>query len=268
MSRLFASLIVSCLLILPAANSVLAQEETVCIQCHSGQSGKLTAPVEEWRQSIHAANGISCHDCHGGDPTDFAMAMSPERGFIGTPDYVDVPDFCGRCHVGVRQDYGESAHGLAVAKGGAQCVMCHSAHAVKKAEISLISEKDCSRCHDYGRAGQIKTAIAETEQAIGHVDRDIERLHRIGVATDKMEGRLFEMRNRYRRLFHSVDVEKVKSETAGFQAEVAVLKQEINAIHSELGQRKVWGGAAVGLLLFCGIVSMLIRRAYHEEEGH
>lgn len=268
MIRLFASIIVSCLLILAVANSALAQEETVCIQCHAGQDGALAAPVEEWRQSIHAANGISCHDCHGGDPTDFAMAMSPERGFIGAPDYVGVPDFCGRCHVGVRQDYGDSAHGQAIEEGGAQCVICHNNHAVMKAEISLLNENDCSRCHEYGRAGEIKDAIAETEQIIGNVELDIERLHRIGVSTDKMGNSLFDLRNRYRRIFHSVNVDKVRSETAGFLDELTEIKQDVSEIDSQLGQRKVWGGVAVGLLFFGGIVSMLIRRTYHDEEGH
>jgi hypothetical protein len=268
MIRLFAFSIVSCLLILLAANSVLAQEETVCIQCHSGQSGKLAIPVEEWRQSVHAANGISCHDCHGGDPTDFAMAMSPERGFIGVPDFVGVPDFCGRCHVGVRQDYGESAHGQAIESGGAQCVICHQAHAVKQAEITLINEEDCSRCHEYGQAGEIRDALTGTEQIIEDVEQTLDRLHRFGINTDKMSGGLFDLRNRYRRLFHSVDVEKVRLQSAAFQDELATINQDIAAIDSTLAQRKIWGGVTVGLLLLGGIVSMLIRKTYHDEEGH
>jgi hypothetical protein len=268
MIRLFASIIVSCLLTMATTNNALAQEETVCIQCHAGQEGALAAPVEEWRQSIHAENGISCHDCHGGDPTDFAMAMSPDRGFIGAPDYVGVPDFCGRCHVGVRQYYGESAHGQAIEYGGAQCVICHNTHAILKAEISLINENDCSRCHDYGRASEIKDAIAETEQIIGSVELGIERLHRIGVSTDKMEESLFDLRNRYHRLFHSVDVEKIRSETEGFKDELVGVKQDIAGIDATLTQRKIWGGASVCLLFFGGIVSMLIRKTYHDEEGH
>ncbi len=268
MIRLFVSVIVFSLLVLAAVDSALAQEETVCIQCHTGQSGSLATPVEEWRQSIHAANGVSCHGCHGGDPTDFAMAMSPDRGFIGAPDYASVPDFCGRCHVGVRQNYGESAHGQAVEDGGAQCVVCHNAHAVKKAEISLINEEDCSRCHEYGRAGEIKAAMVETEQMIGSVEQNLDRLHQLGIATDQIEGGLFDLRNRYHSLFHSVDVEKVRSETDGFQGELQEITQGISDIDSQLAQRKIWGGAAVALLLFGGIVSMLIRRTYHDEAGH
>ena len=266
MIRTVVGLLVACLLTILPADFALAQEETVCIQCHAGQSGYLATPVEHWRGSIHARNGISCQDCHGGDPTDFAMAMSPERGFIGVPEYTEVPDFCGRCHVGVQEDYAASAHGQAIDAGGAQCVVCHGAHAVEKAEIDLINPQDCSRCHEYGRAGEIKSAIQETEQIITNVEQEIEQLHLRGITTEQMENSLFDLRNRYRRLFHSVEVDKVRAETRGFQNELTEIKEEIDEIHAELGQRKMWGGVAVGLLLFCGIVSLLIRLSYHEEE--
>ncbi|NJC87300.1 MAG: cytochrome C [Desulfuromonas sp.] len=245
-----------------------APPETVCIQCHSGQGGRLAAPVEEWRQSVHAANGISCHGCHGGDPTDFTNAMSPERGFVGAPDYAGVPDFCGRCHIGVRQDYGESAHGRAIARGGAQCVICHGAHAVKLARIDLINEQDCSRCHDYGRAGEIKTAMVETERRIGAVETELARLQRLGIATTGMKGTLFELRNRFHRLFHSVEIDKVRHETAGFQAGLGEIDRRIAAIDATLEMRTLWGAGAVALLLLGGIVSLLIRRSYHDEERH
>lgn len=267
MRHLFATLLVAGLSLMAFAGTSFGQDETVCIQCHAGQgSEELSAPVALWRQSIHAANGISCHDCHGGDPTDFAMAMSPERGFIGVPDHADIPEFCGRCHVGVQEDYAESAHGLAVEAGGAQCVTCHNAHDVKKAEISLINEQDCSRCHEYGRAGEIKSAILETEQLIDGIESDLEEMHSRGIATSQLSGELFDIRNRYRRLFHSVDVDKVRSETAGFQEELKEIRAQISGIESSLDRRKLWGGAVVGLLVVAGIVSTLIRKTYHEEE--
>ena len=93
----------------------------------------------DWQTSVHAANGISCHDCHGGDPTDMAMAKSPDRGFLGAPEYEEVPEFCGRCHVGVFEAYSAGAHGQALAEGGAQCVICHGNHAIQEAGLELTS---------------------------------------------------------------------------------------------------------------------------------
>ena len=240
-------------------------EETVCIQCHGSQPGQLGAPVREWRTSIHAANGISCHNCHGGDPTDVAMAMSPERGFLGVPDEKSIPGFCGRCHVGVKEDYLASAHGRALGKGGPQCVTCHGNHAVQKASPDLINPKDCSRCHDYGRAEEIKSAVLETDRRITELERQLLSLRHIGIATAEMDGELFALRNRFHRLFHSVDVEKVRSQTAGFQTELGKISGRVAEIESKLNRRKLWGGAMVALLVGCGILSLLIYRSYRKE---
>lgn len=242
------------------------EPDTVCIQCHGGQEGRLAAPVAAWRSSIHAANGISCHNCHGGDPTDMAMAMNPERGFIGVPKGNEIPDFCGRCHVGVKEDYLASAHGRALGRGGPQCVSCHGNHAVRTATPDLINRKDCSRCHDYGRAEEIKSAVAETDRKITELEQSLAALHRTGIVTQEMSGELFALRNRFHRLFHSVELEKVRSQTAGFQAELGKIRGRVTVIENELKERKIWGAAAVALLVCCGILSLLIFRSYREEK--
>ena len=240
--------------------------ETVCIQCHGGQSGALGAPVKDWQGSVHQRNGVSCHDCHGGDPGDFANAMSPERGFIGAPDYEKVPEFCGRCHVGVLADYRESAHGRKVAEGGAQCVICHGSHAVQEARLDLINERDCSRCHEYSRAAQIKAALAETDARFVTVAGNFERLKRLGVNVEELNGRLFDLRNRFHRVFHSVEVEKVRAETGAVQADIAAVQRRVDEIDARFAQRKVWGGIAVGLLVLLGLVLLQVRHTYAEEE--
>jgi hypothetical protein len=245
------------------ANTALAKEaETVCIQCHGGQPGRLGAPVGEWRTSVHAANGISCHGCHGGDPADFAMAMSPERGFLGKPAAQTIPEFCGRCHVGVKEDYLASAHGRALGRGGPHCVTCHGNHAVQTATPELINSRDCSRCHEYGRAGEIKSAVAETDRTITGLAQQLKALHRIGIVTKDMEGELFALRNQFHRLFHSVEVDKVRSRTAGFQAELGKIRGRLTAIEAELDRRKRWGGGVVALLVACGILAWFLHRSY------
>ena len=250
---------------LAGAPEVLAQE-TVCIECHQAQPGRLGEPVEAWRGSIHAANGVSCHGCHGGDSTDFAMAMSPERGFVGVPAEEEIPDFCGRCHVGVKEDYLNSAHGQALAAGGPQCVTCHGNHAVQKATPDLINQQDCTRCHEYGRAEEIKTAVTETDRMITSLGDDLNSLHRLGFATKEMEDRLFSLRNQFHRVFHTVDVEKVRQVTGGIQQELMQVRSTIDEIDETLQQRKFYGGIAVALLLALAIVASLLRKTYQEEE--
>jgi len=241
-------------------------EDTVCVQCHSGQEGRLSAPVALWKTSVHAANGISCNDCHGGDPTDFGMAMDPSKGFLGAPEYKDVPAFCGRCHLGVLEDYSSSAHGQALTKGGPQCVVCHGNHAVQKASIDLINEKSCTRCHSYERAAKVKTAISQTEQNLQQIEGQLGELHRVGIDTKKINGQLFATRNDFRRLFHSVNVEKMEAETAGFTTRLDKIAAQVTTIKDELSQRKMFGGLVVLLLIVGGCIAMLIRKSYHEEE--
>lgn len=238
--------------------------ETVCLQCHGAQTGRLGEPVTLWKGSVHAANGISCHDCHGGDPADVAMAMSPGRGFLGAPKETDIPAFCGRCHVGVREDYLESAHGRALGRGGPTCVTCHGNHRVVTATTDLINRRDCSRCHEYGRAEEIKSAVVSTDQGITSLEREQAKLRRLGITTKEMEGELFDLRNRFHRLFHSVDVDKVRARTDSFQKELAKLKGRVDAIEQELNRRKLWGGAVVAVLLLGAVLALLIYRSYKQ----
>ncbi|MEJ2492054.1 MAG: cytochrome c3 family protein [Desulfuromonadales bacterium] len=240
--------------------------DTVCLQCHGGLDGRLGDPVDAWRTSVHAENDISCHDCHGGDPTDMAMAMSPERGFIGVPEYTEVPDFCGRCHVGVAKAYKAGAHGQAIDRGGAQCVVCHSNHAIQPASLDMINEKDCTRCHSYERAALIRLALVETDTMIKNVEQDLDKLHRLGFAVDDMQGTLFNQRNIFHRTFHGVDVERVRAETGDVQAALGKIKDKIDTIKTTLGQRKLWGSVVIGLIVLAGIVFLLIRKSYEEDE--
>lgn len=268
MSRVFLWIsFTACLLVLALPVSVLA-DETVCLECHAGLAGHLSAPVSEWQGSVHAENGISCHDCHGGDPTDMAMAMSPERGFIGVPEYAEVPEFCGRCHVGVAEAYNAGAHGQAIEEGGAQCVVCHGNHSIQQADLTLINEEDCSQCHSYERAALIRMSLVETDKMIKSVEKDLDRLYRLGFAVSDMEGTLFNQRNIFHRTFHGVDVERVRKETGGVQAELNKIKGKIAEIETTIGQRKLWGSVVVGLFILTGVIFLLVRKAYQEEEKH
>ena len=50
-----------------------------CFECHSVMEGMSI----RFRDDVHYRNGLSCADCHGGDPSsdDQNIAMSAERGF-------------------------------------------------------------------------------------------------------------------------------------------------------------------------------------------
>ena len=97
------------------------------------------------------------------------------------------------------------------------------------------------------------------------IERRLSTLHRTGITTKEMEDELFALRNSFHRLFHNVDVEKVRSQSAGFQTELRKIHARLAAIESELARRKIWGGVVVALLICCGILALLIYKSYREE---
>ncbi|MBI2175029.1 MAG: cytochrome c3 family protein [Candidatus Omnitrophica bacterium] len=121
---------------------------------------------------VHIQRGLSCADCHGGDPTatDQSAAMDPARGFIGRPLRQEIPQFCARCHADpayMRKynpnlptdqyaKYLTSQHGKRFAQGDsdvAVCTSCHEAHGIRSKNDPLSPvfathiPGTCATCH-------------------------------------------------------------------------------------------------------------------------
>jgi len=77
---------------------------------------------------------------------------------------------------------------------------------------------------------------------------------------------LFAGRNDFRRLFHTVNLEKMRAQTDEFGQRLGKVQAQVDSIESTLSQRKMLGGLVVLLLLVAGGVAMLIRKSYHDEE--
>ena len=246
-----------------SAVAALAQENA-CVQCHAALPGKYGEPVILWKTSIHSANGVYCHECHGGDPKDMANAMNPTRGFKGVPKQTAIPETCGRCHVGVLKDFMGSAHGKRLGNGGPTCVTCHGNHAIKKASLELINEKTCTKCHPYERARLMKEAMQVTEGLITALDGRIQELKLHGKASEGMEQGLFNARNRFHTLFHNVMVEKVKSESAAIKKELDAIGAQIDAIESAEQKRKMAGAVAIGIALLAALLFRLLGKSFDE----
>jgi len=237
-------------------------EDIVCLTCHSALPEKYSQPVKLWKGSIHEENGIACNACHGGDPKDAANAMKKDRGFLGAPKYNDVPEFCGRCHVGVLKDYLASAHGRALTRGGPNCVICHGNHQVARASLELINEKSCSRCHSFERAKIIRAAMQETEAMIVAIDGRITGYKQIGVDTERLEKELFATRNRFHTLFHNVDVKRVTDESAGIKTDLQKIETALTAVDKQRQRRKLGGAVAVAIALVAALLAHLMRKTY------
>jgi len=142
-----------------------------CADCHEALKPRQADIVTVWKESIHAAEGVTCADCHGGDPTSdqITVAMAEENGFVGAPGRIETVGLCGSCHAdtermrkyGIPTDqyakYWTSVHGqqLATTRDDrvAICTDCHGSHDVKKAsdptaKVSPLNvPKLCASCH-------------------------------------------------------------------------------------------------------------------------
>ena len=127
---------------------------STCVQCHQAQNDDLQRPVTLSAVDIHFKNGLSCHDCHGGDPTvgidtgGPEDAMSKKKGYIGWPARKDIARLCSSCHSKVEfmrrynprarvdqyTEYLTSVHGQKYQAGDmkvATCTDCHGAHGIR-----------------------------------------------------------------------------------------------------------------------------------------
>lgn len=124
-----------------------------CYTCHLAvdedrdADAKIMTHIDD---DVHLQVGLSCADCHGGDPTAFDdpdAAMWDDDTFIGAVPREDQPEVCGKCHTdpnfmrqytaSVRTDeiqqYWTSQHGKLLKKGNdkvAVCTSCHGVHGI------------------------------------------------------------------------------------------------------------------------------------------
>jgi predicted CXXCH cytochrome family protein len=158
-----------------------AQPANSCVACHGDPEifpEDRLAVVHSFEEDAHQAVGLSCQDCHGGNPDpalsdDMAAAMDPNfrpNPYVGVPRRTENPQFCGRCHsdpsymrrfkpdarVDQEVEYWTSHHGQALRQGDqkvAVCSDCHQSHGVLSAGNvrspvypARVAET-CSKCH-------------------------------------------------------------------------------------------------------------------------
>ena len=160
-------------IILAVFTLVPAQKKSSCIECHSKlEDTRLSAPAKLFDNDIHHARGLSCNDCHGGDPNADTKegAKDPRKGYLGKPKTLDIPAYCGKCHsdatlmkkfnpslrVDQEKEYYTSNHGKLLKAGEqrvATCISCHSVHGIRSPKDPLSSvypsnvAETCSKCH-------------------------------------------------------------------------------------------------------------------------
>ena len=145
--------------------------DTSCVACHGQLDAEMVGALAE---DIHFQKGLSCHDCHGGNPAagidDPARAHDVAKGWTGKPSRLRIPNLCARCHadaafmkrfdphlrVDQLSEYRTSVHGKKNAEGDlrpAVCVDCHGVHGIRAVADPRASvyptnlAATCARCH-------------------------------------------------------------------------------------------------------------------------
>jgi hypothetical protein len=152
------------------------QKKSSCIECHLKlEDPRLSAPAKLFDNDIHRTRGLSCNDCHGGDPNADSKEAAKDRskGYLGRPRTLDIPAYCGKCHsdanlmkrfnpslrVDQEREYYTSIHGARLKEGdqrAATCISCHSVHGIRAINDPLSSvyplnvADTCAKCHASG----------------------------------------------------------------------------------------------------------------------
>jgi nitrate/TMAO reductase-like tetraheme cytochrome c subunit len=224
--------------------SLSAAEEVVvdtCVDCHSTPSflvtdRKLFDYFLRWTTSLHKQEGVTCVDCHGGDPkrTDKQGAhggelAGSEKG--SAVNFRNIPNTCGECHEDIYEGFRKSVHfEHVVAKKqeeqGPTCVTCHGSINGTVLNVATVEEA-CSRCHNQESDNRPETP--GEARALLNRFLSIHRYYRyITVRGDPVETKkFFEKIDRklhtLSMTWHTFDLDEIKEQT---EAVLASLKEK------------------------------------------
>jgi predicted CXXCH cytochrome family protein len=148
----------------------LVRSYTVCGQCHEEQLAEFLGSYHARELAAGNADSAGCADCHGShdiqpaDPKEVGLALQPSV------------HACGECHQEQYDEYGTSAHGLALLQEDdthvPACVDCHGSHGMGQATTAAFRARSpylCASCHadealmaNYGLSPHVlKTYVAD-----------------------------------------------------------------------------------------------------------
>ena len=243
-----------------------AEAPDSCVSCHAEEEDSdLSAPVEEWRRSVHAEAEVSCDGCHGGNPyeEDEELSMDDgEAGFLGAPGWTDVSEFCGACHEEILDAYRQSVMGTNIEAGekAAVCTTCHmrDGHAIPHADPrEILTEEHCGECHEASRAIALRDLLEETGGRIEAARAGLDGVSRI-IDVSRLDREVKEIRQRAVVIAHTYDRERIAEFAAVAHARLDAVAAETRELEGEAAFRRRVGFGVVGalLLILVGVVGL------------
>ena len=143
-----------------------APSQDQCEACHKDphfyvQNRKLYVYYQDWLDSPHAASGLACSNCHGGDSgsSDIEVAHTGVLDLRDTDHmlfYRNQPETCGACHAEKAAQFKTSKHYAALLSDtvAPTCTTCHRAMNRRPYYRDILVDA-CATCHNEDNAEDI-----------------------------------------------------------------------------------------------------------------
>jgi len=235
----------------PCGSVRAADTDDSCVRCHSNPdflvtNKKLYDYFQDWKDSIHGQEDVTCSDCHGGNP-GAADKETAHGGNLEASDSVsavnfrNIPKTCGNCHEEIYEGFRKSEHfGHVVAKKqeaqGPTCVTCHGSINVAVLNVNTV-EETCSRCHN--AESENEPEVPERARSLLNRFLSIHRYYRyITVRGDPADTKDFfdAVDAQVRALsvtWHTFDLDEIEEKTEAVLESVRAKREEVARAYKE-----------------------------------
>jgi hypothetical protein len=273
-------------------------KDNACVSCHQNLPGKLSEVVEEWKQSIHFRNNVTCDGCHGGDPLakrdqfdseeafknhshlhrdrEFLLVPRTESLFTSAVRGRAVSYFCGKCHSNIKEKHLGSPHGEL---GNPSCLYCHGrgSHAIQESSPEIIDIRPrsqggrCAVCHSAATmeaVSNIYHIMVNAQLQLKNSSKLYDWLEAHGyknLAMEKMYHNSRETLSQLRQTFHSFNMREINEFASSIGTNAQLTQETYNMIESLSKAKAVQAKLAISsvlfLLSFAGIL-LIYRKKY------
>jgi len=153
-----------------------------CIECHSDENFYARFPrlynyYRDWTESPHSKAGVTCDDCHGGDPSSQTIESAHEGVFPINDNQSSLvffrqPATCGACHTDKQAEFERSKHFQALkteSTAAPTCTTCHPAMNKRPTYQSIVLNA-CTTCHGEGNRQQLPLIVDDAEDLLRQIN--------------------------------------------------------------------------------------------------
>jgi hypothetical protein len=277
-----------------------AYKDNACVSCHQNLPGKLSAVVQEWKQSVHFQNNVSCDGCHGGDPAvkrdqfenedvfkdrshlrrdrEFLLISRTDSPFTSAARGRSVSYFCGKCHSNIKEKHLGSPHGDL---GSPTCLYCHGmgSHAIQESTVEIVdarSRREGGRCATCHRAATMET-VSNIYHILVNAQLQLENSSKLydwleahgykNLAMDKMYHHSRETLSQLRQTFHSFNMREINEFASSIGTNAELTQETYNLIESleavKVRQARLGISSVLFLLCFAGLLLIYCKKYLH-----